>query len=266
MYIELLDKNPLSLEPIIACEFGIFASNGVQVEYGKVPSFPAFDMTRVDANVGDTTRIFERLRDGEDLIITSDLTRTMKLMLCDDYKQKKTLKILAASEQSLGIYTEYFMAKNNLKFEYVIETNMQKRVEMIRRGEVDGACMIDPFLHEFIGKGYSFVYEGKNHTNNYTCWAFHRQFDIENPGVIKKFHKSLNEASLVWNNLSKDEKLQFAKKYLVFASELDDYYKNLTFNEDREYKQEDLRACFEWKKQKTPSVANVDISKVIYKW
>lgn len=264
--LQLLDKNPLSLEPILAKELGIFEKNGVEVSYEMVTSFPAFDMTKVDANVGDTTRIFERLTAGEDLIITSDLTRTMKLMLRDDYKQFDKLKILASEDQSLGIYTEYYTKLHGIEFEYVIERNMKKRVELITSGAVDGACMIDPFLIDFIGNGFFLAYEGKEYPHNYTCWAFHRSFDNENPGQIKQFHKSLNEASDYWNNLTPEDKLKLAYKYLDVWPSLEDYYKSLEFNQDSEYTKEALDTCYEWKCLKTPSVSNLDLSGVIYKW
>lgn len=266
MYIELLDKNPLSIQPILATQLGLFTNNGIEVKYGMVSSFPAFDMTKVDANVGDTTRIFERLTNGEDLVITSDLTRTMKLMLCDDYKAKQKLRILSSGDQSLGIYTEFFAQKAGIEFEYVIERNIQNRLKMIRRGEVDGACMIDPFLFEFIGEGYHIAYEGKCHPYNYTCWAFHRSFINANPGFVDKFHKSLNQATDIWNAMPKQEKLNFARKHLDVANHLFDYYRNLQFVHDKEYDREALIACYEWKRRKSPEVAGLDLAEVIYKW
>ncbi len=266
IYLELLDKNPLSIQPIIAKEYGFFEKNGVQVKYEMVKSFPAFDMSKVTANVGDTTRIFERISNGEQLIITSDLTRTMKLILCNDYQTKRKLKILAANEQSLGIYTEYFMNKNNLKFEYVVETSFEKRIEMLKKKEVDGACMIDPFLIQFINNGYTLVYDGKDHKNNYTCWAFHKKFEIENPGIIKKFHKSLNEATKFWNELLPEQKLQIANKYLDTMQGLDDYYQNFKLDIDREYSIENLKTCLEWKQKKTNITVNNSLEEIIYKW
>lgn len=264
--LEVLDKNPLSLVPLLAKKLGYFDNEVLEVEIGYVPSFPAFDMTKVTANVGDTTRIFERIKSGEDLIITSDLTRTMKLILCDDYLKKNKLKILASETQSLGIYTEQFFKEKGLEFEYVIETNMQKRIALIKSGQVDGACMIDPFLIEFIGNGYFIAYEGKSDEHNYTCWAFHRRYHEQNPGNVIKFHKSMNKAIVTWNQYSKEEKLKIAKEMLVVPEHLNDYYQTLEFIEDKAYKQIDLEKCYEWKCQKTPDVKGLNLTEMILKW
>ncbi len=264
--LQVLDKNPLSLIPIIAKKRGIFTKYDVEVEIGYVPSFPAFDMTKVTANVGDTTRIFERLNAGEDLIITSDLTRTMKLILCDDYHTKKKLKILSSNDQSLGIYTEEYMRANNLEFEYIHERNLMKRVELIKSGAVDGACMIDPFLIEFINHGYFVAYEGKNNQHNYTCWAFHRKYYEKNPQSVLSFHYAMNEAIVFWNNLTENQKYELAKKTLVVPTHLEDYYRQLTFEKDQAYKEADLKACFEWKCQKSPEVIGLDLTDVLLKW
>ncbi len=264
--LEVLDKNPLSLEPLVASKFGFFKQNDVDVEIGYVPSFPAFDMTKVTANVGDTTRIFERIAAGEELVITSDLTRTMKLILRDDYKQHGKLKLLAAEDQSLGIYTEYYCSKNNIEFEYLTERSFIKRREMIKNGEVDGACMIDPFLIDFIGNGYFVAYEGKNHPHNYTCWAFHKEFYTNNPTQVEKFHLSLNQASEYWNQLAAEEKLNLAKELLVVTEDLEDFYRNLTFNQDKPYTRAALDTCYEWKCSKTPGLEKINLDDILISW
>lgn len=264
--LEVLDKNPLSLQPLIAKKFGIFNSNNVEVDVAYVSSFPGFDMSKVTANVGDTTRIFERVASKEELIITSDLTRTMKLILHKDYKKRGKLKILSSKDQSLGIYTEYYCRKNNIDFEFVIELNMQKRVEMIRNNEVDGVCMIDPFLIEFIDQDYFVAYEGKDHKYNYTCWAFHKQFYDLNKEQVINFHLSLNQATDLWNDLSCDEKLKLALELLEVPQYLYNYYKTLNFNHDSRYQKEALESCYDWKCRKTPSVCGLDISDLIAIW
>lgn len=264
--LEVLDKNPLSLEPLIAAKFGIFEKNNVDVSINYVPSFPAFDMTKVTANVGDTTRIFERIASGEELVITSDLTRTMKLVLRDDYKQIKKLKLLAAEDQSLGIYTEFFCQQNNIEFEYLTERSFELRRTMLANHEVDGACMIDPFLIDFIDDGYFIAYEGKNHQHNFTCWAFHREYYDNNPQSVLNFHKSLNEASIYWNNLQPEAKLELANELLVVLPKLDDFYRNLTFNQDQAYSLDALEACYKWKCAKTPGLEGIDLESLLITW
>ncbi len=263
--LRLLYKNPLSLEPIIAQKEGFFKKNKVEVKLDLIGHFPAFDMTKVTANVGDVTRIFERISSGEKLIITSDLTRTMKLILIDGYENKKHLKILSSSDQSLGIYTEYFCKKKNISFEFIVQKDMLKRIEMLKNKEVDGACMIDPFTIPFINNGYKLVYEGKDHVDNYTCWAFKKDYVDNNFLEVINFHKSLNEASIFWNNLSKDKKVQYAHDVLDFDDILDEYYSNLVFNQDKEYDKNALKNCLDWKIKKTPNIKK-DYKDVILKW
>lgn len=265
--IGLLEKNPLSIQPLLAEKLGLFDKYNIQVEITKIGHFPAFAMEHVTAQVGDTTRIFERLKQGEDLIITSDLTRTMKLILKKGVDKNKKLKILAAKEQSLGIYTEYYLHKNGYQFEFVTETSMLKRVEMIRNCEVDGACMIDPFLIEFIDNGYELVYEGKNHQHNFTCWAFHREY-LEKYGKenIIKFHRALNEAGQYYNQLTNQEKLKFVQENLDYQKNLKQFYENFRFELDHEYQYETLLECYKWKIQKNPELANINLAEVILTW
>ncbi len=263
--LRLLYKNPLSLEPIIAQKEGFFKNNGVNVDVEIIGHFPSFDMSKVTANVGDVTRVFERISNGEDLVITSDLTRTMKLILIDGYKEKKHLRILSSSDQSLGIYTEYFCKKNNISFEFVVEKNMLKRIELLKEKKVDGACMIDPFTIPFIGNGYELVYEGKDHQDNYTCWAFKREYLSNNLEEVLNFHKSLNQASTFWNNLNKKEKVMYAHEVLEFDEVLDEYYSNLVFEQDQEYNQKALENCLKWKLKKTPELKK-EYKDVILKW
>ncbi len=265
--LALLTKNPLSLQPLIAEEQGFFAKYNLAVEIDKIGHFPAFKMDDVTAQVGDTTRIFEHLKRGNDLIITSDLTRTMKLIIRDDYKPGTKLKILAAKSQSLGIYTEEYCKQNQIEFEYVTETSMQKRVAMIADKQVDGACMIDPFLIQFIGNGYQLVDEGKNYSDNYTCWAFKRQYLIEYGWEnIYNFHRALNEASQYYNQLSAKEKIATVKKHLDYQDELKTYYEQLTFAKESEYSADTLAKCYAWKCQKEPEYLGLDLTEVIFKW
>ncbi len=267
--LEVLDKNPLSLLPLIAKNNGYFKESNVEVEIGYVPSFFAFDMTKVTANVGDTTRIFERIASGEELVITSDLTRTMKLILCDDYKErskKRKLKIISSNDQSLGIYTEYFMQKHNIEFEYVHERNLVKRVELIKSGAVDGACMIDPFLIEFIGNGYFLAYEGKDYPHNYTCWAFHRQYVDTNKDKVIAFHQAMNKAGEYWNKLQANEKYDLACSMLLVPTHLKNYYETLQFNADKPYSKAALETCYEWKCQKNPELKNLKLTDVLLTW
>ncbi len=263
--LRLLYKNPLSLQPIIAKKEGFFKKNNVKVNIEIIGHFPAFDMSKVTANVGDVTRIFERISAGEELIITSDLTRTMKLILIEGYENKKHLKILSSKDQSLGIYTEYFCKKNNISFEFVVQKDMIKRIELLKNKEVDGACMIDPFTIPFIDKGYKLVYEGKNHKDNYTCWAFKKEYVENNLIDVLNFHKSLNEAANFWNNLDKDDKLKYAHSVLDFDKTLDDYYKNLYFNQDKEYDENALKNALKWKLSKTDNLKK-EYKDVILKW
>ncbi len=263
--LRLLYKNPLSLQPIIAEREGFFKENDVSVKVDLIGHFPAFDMSKVTANVGDVTRIFERISNGEDLVITSDLTRTMKLILIKGYEKKKHLRILASKDQSLGIYTEYFCKKNNISFEFIVEKNMLKRIELLKNKKVDGACMIDPFTIPFINNGYELVYEGKNHKDNYTCWAFKREYVEKNYNEVINFHKALNKASIFWNNLKKEEKLNYAREVLEFEKDLDWYYSTLRFEQDKEYKKEALNNCLEWKLLKTKNLKK-EYKDVILKW
>lgn len=266
--LELLNRNPLSLEPLIANKMGYFKNNNVDVQIGMVTSLPPFDMSRVTANVGDITRIFERLATGEKLVVTSDLTRTMKLILKTDVDTSKTLKILAATDQSLGIYTEYYCKQNGIDFEYYIPTDrsFDARRKLITDGIVDGACMIDPFLIDYVGNGYDIAYEGKDHEHNYTCWAFHKEYYDQNPEAVAGFHKSLNQASTYWNNLSGDQKLALAQELLLVPTDWEQFYKQLTFNQDKPYTRVALETSYAWKQTKTPGLEGLDLEDVLITW
>ncbi len=264
--LKLLYKNPLSLQPLIAQDQGFFKKNKVDVHIDSIKALPQFNMDDITANVGDVTRILDKALVGDDLLITSDLTETIKLILCEDYKEKKELNILCATEQSLGIYTEYFLNKENLNYNLISLKDPNKRYDMLNNNTVDGACLIEPFIHPQLKNGYKVVFEAKNYKHNYTCWAFKKDYATKEPKKVLAFHKSLNEATTYFNSLSYDEKISYAKKLTPFDNSLNNLYGNMIFTEDKEYIFEDLKSAYDWKCEKNKDYKNININNMIFKW
>ncbi len=264
--LKLFHKNPLSLQPLIAQNKGFFEKNNVEVDINMIDYLPQFDMSKNTANVGDVTRIFESIHNGIDLVITSDLTETMKIILIDDYKEKEELTIICSEEQSLRIYTEYFFKKKYIQYKILTNVNPAERLSLLNKKMVDGACLIEPFIFFQQSNGYTVVYEGKNHKHNYTCWAFKKDYAVKNREKVLAFHKSLNEATEYFNNLDKEEKLNYAHKLMKFDKNLNNYYSNLIFEKDKQYKFEDLKVAYDWKVNRNSKFKNININNIIFSW
>lgn len=264
--IKLIKANPLSLQPMIALHHGFFKSHGVEVDVELLETLKPFYIDDTTANVGDVTRIFEHIYNGRDMIITSDLTRTMKLILKDNYKEKEELVLGFSPNQSLGIYCEEFLESNNIKYVNIPATSIAQRRSQVMTNTLDGVCMIDPFLNEAINNGYKVAYEGKNHQYNYTCWAFKKEFVDNHKQDVLNFHKALNEAGQYFNSLGEQEKILLALKYLNIDESLYDYYKNFKFCIDSEYSREALETAYKWKVSKDNYLKDIDISNIILKW
>ncbi len=264
--LQLLFRNPLSLQVLLAEYYGFFKHYNVDVDMELIDYFPAFDMSNVNANVGDTTRIFERLNNGENLIITADLSRTMKLILKDDYKKDKPLNILVSKEQSLGIYNDYFFKSNNMDYIPHESKGIEQRIKLLKNQEVDGAFMIAPFLEQFIGNGYSVVYEGIDHFDNYTCWAFKKEYVDNNRDNVLNFHLAINDAIVKFNKLSASEKLHISKKLLNIDSSLYEFYSNLSFELSKEYSIKTLDRVQKYKNELEGNIYNYDLEGLVLKW
>ena len=265
--LELLYKNPLTLQAMIAQKEGFFKELDVPVNIKLIDYLPGFDMTHVTANVGDTTKVVEALKSGNDIVITSTLTRTMKIILKRNISPTKKLKLIASSNQSLGIYVERKMKELGLSYESITCKEMKERQKMLDNLEVDGACMIDPFLLRHIGTNYELIQEGKDTSYNYTCWAFKGEYARENPIQVIKFHKALNKATDFYNNMKVSDKFTYASSLLDIDKSLKDFYENLTFVEDTEYSILDLMYVYQWKVEKENYLNfEIDPHKVIFKW
>ncbi len=258
--------NPLTLTPLIAKEQGYFDEENLEVEVELFKIRKPFQMDDTTANVGDVTRIFELVYNGLDMVITSDLTRTMKLILRDEWQNKDKLDIIISPNQSLGIYGEEFFKELGIDYNIVSGGNVYEREVLLKSGEIDGALMIDPFLIPFINHGYQLVFEGKNHIHNYTCWAFRKSYADKYPQNVLAFHSALNKAGQYFNSLSYSEKIDYAKHLLSFEDNLDDYYGNFVFEEDREYSSDALHACFNWKIKQDEYLKSLLIDNLIFKW
>ena len=83
--LQLIKKNPLTLQVLLAEKLGLFAKHQVTVNLSTTEDFtfngnnPFFN-GESDAMVGDTTFFFYMLKRGKKAVITSDLTRTIHLV------------------------------------------------------------------------------------------------------------------------------------------------------------------------------------------
>ncbi len=264
--ISLIKANPLSIQPMIALKKGMFEKYGLEVTVKLNEKLSPFYIEDTTANVGDITRIFEHIYNGTDMIVTSDLTRTMKLIVCDDYNKKDKLRLSFSPNQSLGIYSEAYLSKNRIEYENIESNSIAHRKGLMTSNLLDGACMIDPFLNEFIGNGYRVLFDGNDFKDNYTCWAFRKEYVVKNKQNVINFHKALNEAGQYFNNLSGEEKIGIAYELLDIDECLEDYYSKFEFIEDREYSFNALQNAYNWKITKDEHLRDMDITNIILKW
>lgn len=250
--LNLIKNNPLSLTSILAEKQGIFKKHDIDMNLYLDEDFffkgnVEFLEGRSDAMMGDTTFFFYMLEKGKKAVITSNLTRTINLV--GGIELPQNLDGIKVGVNRAGLFRLFL--ENDLKDmikdpKIVWINNTYDRIEALKKGEIDALVAIEPFVSRIVNEGGKVIWNSRNSEKNLVMWCFDEEFHNNNPESVKNFHKALNEAVIIFNNSTTEEKINYFMEYCGYKKEIAECFKDFTFEISNNYKKEDFNLCQEW--------------------
>lgn len=249
--LRLIRVNPLSLPVFIGKEMGIFEKHGVEINLGVDEKFlfdgnPDFYEGKADAMMGDIVMFFEMLEKGKDAIITSNLTRTMKLVGKNYPENFKGLIIGTGMSPLVKLYVQNDLNENFKNAKTVKIKNSYDRVKALLNGEVHALSAIEPFISDVLEKGGEVIWDSRNSNSNLLMWCFDREFYTNNRELVIKFHEALEEVQEIFNNSSEDEKVRLAIECGKYDTNMANRMRNFDFEKQDNFKAEDFEISQQW--------------------
>lgn len=250
--ITLIKKNPLGIPTIMASKMGIFKKHNIEVNL-ELPKDFAFGgknpFLEGDSNamMGDVTFFFYMLKRGKKAVITSNLTRTISFLVSKD--APKDLSGLRVGVNRAGLFKLFLEndLKNKLKDTKITWiNNTYERIKAIDNGEIDALVAIEPFIGELVDRGYEKVWSLRESDKNLVMWCFEEEFYREHKEAVKSFHKALEEAKVIFNESSKEEKVKIAIDYAGYSLNAAKRLEDFTFEKGEAFREEDFNLCQEW--------------------
>ena len=253
MKVFIIKKNPLTIPVVLSEALGLYKENkiNVSIKYeedflfkGKNP----YTTGESDCMIGDLTFFFYALEKGIDSVITSNLTRTIHLLLGKGKSFKdENLKIGVNRTGLFRLFMENDL-KDKLKNPQIVWiNNTYERIEALKKKEIDGLIAIEPFIDEIenrdLGKR---VWSLKNSDKNLVMWCFKREYYEKNKEEVKIFHKVLREANNIYNNMLEEEKRKFLKEHMNYDEEHIEIALKFKFEKEGQVREEDYNLCQEW--------------------
>ncbi|MGL5648177.1 MAG: ABC transporter substrate-binding protein [Clostridium sp.] len=249
MNITIIKSNPLSISFILGKKIGLLKDVNLNIidDFKFIGENPYIN-GESDLMIGDITFFFYALEKGIDSVITSNLTRTIHLVLGKGKNIKESgLKIGVNRTGMFRLFLEYGLKEHIPKNEIVWINNTFERIEKLKNGEIDGMIAINPFVdkieHENIG---NISWSLRNTGENLVMYCFRRDYYERNTEKIKKFHKDIRKAGQIFNNMSLDEKKIFLKEDMKYEKEYELNFINFKFEEEKDFKKEDFEICMKW--------------------
>lgn len=249
--LQLIKKNPLTLQVLLAEKLGLFAKHRVTVNLSTTEDFPfngntPFFTGESDAMVGDTTFFFYMLKRGKKAVITSDLTRTIHLVggrqLPNDLRH---LKIGANRAGLLRLFLENDLKEMIPHAEITWINNSYERLQALENGEIDALVAIDPFVTDVTEAGGKIIWSLRNSHHNFVMWAFDEEFYHHNQEAVANFYQALEETTEIFNAATTKQKVQYARD-CGYNEELSQRFETFTFEKQSAYRVEDFNLCQEW--------------------
>ena len=244
--------NPLVLPVILADRLGYFDRYQVPVELELSETFQfhsnkSFTGNNVDAVMGDLTFFFDYLNQGKEAIVTSTLTRTIKLIGYPEAAAKKGLRVGAASK---GLFP-FFLA-NDLKErfdspEITWIDNTFERIEALRKKEIDALVAIEPFIYQTKQElPVEILWDSKNSDKTMVMWCFDKAFYMENQELVRSYHLALEEAAADFNKLSPELKVKTCIEVAEYTTEAAREMANFQFEPQKNYAKRDFQLLADW--------------------
>lgn len=250
--LSLIRKNPLTIPVLMADKLGLFKKNNVDVELEIEEDFAfkrndAFYEGHVHAMVGDVTFFFYMLERGKKAVITSNLTRTIKLI------GRSNLVVgedgIRVGVNRAGLFRLYL--ENDLKditpnAEIRWINNTYDRMKALKDGEIDALVAIEPFATDVVEAGGKIIWSSKNSDKNLVMWAFDEEFYNNNVNEVVNFHKSLEEAQNIFNSSTEEEKIRIAMECAGYSTKMAERVRKFSFEPQNNFRHEDFNLCQEW--------------------
>lgn len=256
--------NPLVLPVILADKLGYFQKFEVPVALEIADNFEfggknRFLDNQVDAMMGDLTFFFDYLVSGKDAIVTSTLTRTIKLVGRQELESYENLKVGVARKGLFPFFMAHDLAKVLTNPEIVWIDNTYERIEALKNGEIDALVAIEPFIHDVLTQlPTKLIWSSQDSDKNMVMWCFDKAFYQRNPQLVKRFHYALEAAMEDFNQLTADEKEAQAKKIANYTPEAAANMRHFHFEASHNYAEKDfnLLADFLYQEKKLPKKLN----------
>lgn len=244
--------NPLVLPVILADRLGYFKRHQVSVDLELAETFQfhsnkSFTGNHVDAVMGDLTFFFDYLKQGKQAIVTSSLTRTIKIVGYPEMASKEGIRVGAASK---GLFP--FFLDNDLKGrfaspEIIWIDNTFDRIEALRKKEIDALVAIEPFIYQTMQQlPTEVLWDSRNSDKTMVMWCFDKAFYMENKELVKNYHAALEEAAADFNQLSPEEKIKNCIEIAEYTEEAAQEMASFMFEPQQNYSPQDFQLLADW--------------------
>ncbi|WP_321387476.1 ABC transporter substrate-binding protein [uncultured Enterococcus sp.] len=244
--------NPLVLPVILADRLGYFDRYQVPVDLELSETFQfhsnkSFTGNNVDAVMGDLTFFFDYLSQGKEAIVTSTLTRTIKLVGYQNAAEKKGIRVGAATK---GLFP--FFLDNDLMGKFDTPKiswidNTFDRIEALRKREIDALVAIEPFIYQTMKElPVEVLWDSKQSDKTMVMWCFDKAFYLENQELVKNYHLALEAAAADFNQLSSEKKVRTCIEIAEYTEEAAHEMAHFLFEPQQNYSARDFQLLADW--------------------
>lgn len=238
MKLPLLNKNECIIPICYAYDLGLFE----KYNFDFTPHFHDGIWADHDLYVtgeipcirGDYSRylIFKHL-DECDPVITHTFSRDFKIISrnkIDNVNQLKDASCLLSLTTSVEFYLDQFSKSNDLNITKLDERNIEVRYERFLAGETDLVMIPDPYAAKLLAQGFHVVHDIRDTDINIKVYMWDRKYLEENPDTPQQLMDIINEATILFNDLSDEEQYAYLEKYEMVDSKEEFVRKNYELN------------------------------------
>jgi len=204
---------------LLAAERGYFAAEGVEVELVVFPSANerqvALQTGAVDGTITDLVAFVYNVQGGFDLRIASSTDGAFPFLVRKGFVETRSVRV-AMMEVSVSNYLADAWLAGRYEIEKIFITEIPARLEMIKAGKIDMACLPEPIASMGQLAGLE-KREFENPDGHYPdILAFTAKAAAEKLDAIRRFNRAVDRAVA---DLAKDPEL--ARRLLVVKLKLD---------------------------------------------
>ncbi|MBP7095234.1 MAG: ABC transporter substrate-binding protein [Spirochaetia bacterium] len=204
---------------LLAAERGYFAAEGVEVELIVFPSANerqvALQTGAVDGTITDLVAFVYNVQGGFDLRIASSTDGAFPFLVRKGFVETRSVRV-AMMEVSVSNYLADAWLAGRYEIEKIFITEIPARLEMIKAGKIDMACLPEPIASMGQLAGLE-KREFENPDGYYPdILAFTAKAAAEKLDAIRRFNRAVDRAVA---DLAKDPEL--ARRLLVVKLKLD---------------------------------------------